>query len=427
MAQVFISHSSQDRQKTEAVVAYLEENGISCWVSYRDIPPGADFSDQIYESIEACPFFVLLLSGSSTVSVDVAKELTLAMRDPDRLILPLMIEDFPLPKKYGYHLANVQIYDHYAASEEVLEAILREIRQRLPDEAPVAQPAEATADECCQIAERLFRQGKYRDAAIWYSSAVERLRRQQPTPPPDNDPKPISDPQVEEWYQNGLERYRAKDYPEAVRWYQMAAEQGHASAQYNLGHAYEYGKGVPRDYNAAVNWYRKAAEQGHAGAQNNLGYAYEYRKGVPKDYNTAISWYCKAAEQGEAAAQNNLGYAYNYGHGVPKDLKTAIMWFRKAAEQGHAPAQNNLGYAYEYGHGVSKDGKSAEMWYLKAAEQGHSVAQFNLAMLYEDGGNNLKKDLAKAKKWYQKAADQGHKDAKDNLSSLKFRFVEAAE
>jgi TPR repeat protein len=49
-----------------------------------------------------------------------------------------------------------------------------------------------------------------------------------------------------------------------VRWYQKAAKQGHAEAQYRLGVAYVYGKGVPQDYAEAVRWYRKAADQGLA-------------------------------------------------------------------------------------------------------------------------------------------------------------------
>ncbi len=53
-----------------------------------------------------------------------------------------------------------------------------------------------------------------------------------------------------------------QDYAEAVKWYRLAAEQGDASAQYNLGIMYINGKGVPQDYAEAVKWYRLAAEQG---------------------------------------------------------------------------------------------------------------------------------------------------------------------
>ena len=53
-----------------------------------------------------------------------------------------------------------------------------------------------------------------------------------------------------------------QDYAEAVKWYRLAAEQGDADAQYNLGVMYDNGQGVPQDYAEAVKWYRLAAEQG---------------------------------------------------------------------------------------------------------------------------------------------------------------------
>ena len=48
---------------------------------------------------------------------------------------------------------------------------------------------------------------------------------------------------------------------EATRLYRLAAEQGHATAQYNLGWCYANGTGVAQDYRAAMAWYRRAAEQ----------------------------------------------------------------------------------------------------------------------------------------------------------------------
>ena len=57
-----------------------------------------------------------------------------------------------------------------------------------------------------------------------------------------------------------------QDKEEAVKWYRKAAEQGYASAQYNLGNIYGNGRGVKQDYVEAVKWYRKAADQGDADA-----------------------------------------------------------------------------------------------------------------------------------------------------------------
>jgi uncharacterized protein len=72
-----------------------------------------------------------------------------------------------------------------------------------------------------------------------------------------------------------------EDDAEAVKWYRMAAEQGLANAQLNLGVMYDYGQGVPEDDAEAVKWYRMAAEQGLANAQFNLGYMYAARPRRP--------------------------------------------------------------------------------------------------------------------------------------------------
>ena len=73
--------------------------------------------------------------------------------------------------------------------------------------------------------------------------------------------------------------------------YRLAAEQGDASAQFNLGVMYNHGYGVPQDYKEAVKWYRLSAEQGDARAQNKLGLMYEKGEGVLQDYAIAHMWW----------------------------------------------------------------------------------------------------------------------------------------
>jgi TPR repeat protein len=62
----------------------------------------------------------------------------------------------------------------------------------------------------------------------------------------------------------------AQDDAEAARWYRLAAEQGHAGAQFNLGIMFANGRGVGQDDAEAARWYRLAAEQGHADAADAL-------------------------------------------------------------------------------------------------------------------------------------------------------------
>ena len=50
-----------------------------------------------------------------------------------------------------------------------------------------------------------------------------------------------------------------KDSAEAVRWFRMAAEQGDAHAQFNLGVAYGNREGDPQGLALAADWFRRAA------------------------------------------------------------------------------------------------------------------------------------------------------------------------
>jgi uncharacterized protein len=55
-----------------------------------------------------------------------------------------------------------------------------------------------------------------------------------------------------------------------LKWFRLAAEQGHAKAQYNLGTMYMYGQGVLQDYVEAHKWYNLAASRSTDEEDRNL-------------------------------------------------------------------------------------------------------------------------------------------------------------
>src|SRR6516165_2457660 len=122
-------------------------------------------------------------------------------------------------------------------------------------------------------------------------------------------------------------------YAAAVGWYQKAAEQGSAIAQYNLGDMYRIGEGVPSDNAAAASWYRKAAEQGYARAQNNLGVMYDNGEGVSQDDVTALMWYNLAAANGfnEAARNRDMVARHMTPAQVAEAQKLAREWKPRSA------------------------------------------------------------------------------------------------
>ena len=139
-------------------------------------------------------------------------------------------------------------------------------------------------------------------------------------------------------YNKGLTAYYSGDYATALREWKPLAEQGDASAQYNLGVMYDNGYGVPQDDKTAVKWYTLAAEQDDAKAQFNLGVMYRKGYGVTQDDKTAVKWYTLAAEQGDAGGQYSLGVMYYNEEGVLRDYVYAHMWANISASNGNENA-----------------------------------------------------------------------------------------
>jgi hypothetical protein len=114
---------------------------------------------------------------------------------------------------------------------------------------------------------------------------------------------------------------------------------------------YYKGNGVPQNYAEALKWFRLAATQGHAKAQSNLGVMYDEGQGVPEDDAGALKWYRLAAAQGNASAQFLLvGNAYHIKTvpGRKTDVKDA-EWIADLLRHGQirgsfipTPAQRHL-------------------------------------------------------------------------------------
>jgi TPR repeat protein len=122
------------------------------------------------------------------------------------------------------------------------------------------------------------------------------------------------------------------------------------------------GRGVARDYAEAIKWYSMAAYQGHVRAQTKLAMMYANGEGVSQDYVEAMAWCRKAARRGDLTAQARIGILYAKGHGVPQNMREATKWYRRAASQGEATAQHNLGLLCASGQGVSRSHVQAYKW-----------------------------------------------------------------
>ncbi len=376
---VFISYSSVDQKVAEGVCGYLESQGIRCFVAYRDIPRGVVWAAAIVDALDDSQMMVVIFSESFNKSKQVDREIELASEN-EIPILPFRISDTAFSGAKKYYLKNLNWIDAFPDPEEAFGGLCDNVKRLIaPQGGSVSTPSASVATP------------KIADSSMTPQQMVEK---------------------GDDYYfgRNGCQQ----NYAEAVKWYHMAAEQGYAIAQNNLGECYYIGRGVDEDDTEAVRWYRKAAEQGNADAQYKLGGCYEIGMGVDEDDTEAVRWYRKAAEQGNVDAQYKLGGCYEIGWGVDKDETEAYRWYRKAAEQGHAWAQYCLGVCYYNGEGVDENKTEAVRWYRKAAEQGNADAQYKLGVCYYNG-EGVDENKTEAVRWFREVADWRNADAQYKL------------
>ncbi len=105
MADVFISHSSVDKEIADRLCSFLEHNGLKCWIAPRDIEPGCEWPVAIREATRHVKVMVVIYSVNSARSTQVPKELTLADKRKKKII-PYKIDDTDLIGSFDYFLSG---------------------------------------------------------------------------------------------------------------------------------------------------------------------------------------------------------------------------------------------------------------------------------------------------------------------------------
>lgn len=177
----------------------------------------------------------------------------------------------------------------------------------------------------------------------------------------------------------------------------------------------------------AVKYYERAAKEGSASAQYAMGYACHVGKGTKTDLQQAAMWYEMAAQQGDASAMNNLASLYVQGEGVEKNREKASELYEKAASLGSAAAMGNMAFRYWQGdQGIPQDYKKALEFAQKGMEKKNKRSQWVLAMLYKDGCG-VEQDLLKAAALLEDLVRQGDQTAKEPLQEVKKEMLSLRE
>jgi hypothetical protein len=117
MADIFVSYASQDRDVAFRIVAFLEEQGISCWVAPRDVPPGVEYGQAIITGIEQSRALVLILSDQSNDSQFVRKEVERAV-SKTKPVLPVRIREVTPSGSLEFYISSAQWVDAWKSPME---------------------------------------------------------------------------------------------------------------------------------------------------------------------------------------------------------------------------------------------------------------------------------------------------------------------
>jgi len=107
---VFLSYAAADKAAAFAVLKGLEDQRIRCWIAPRDIPPGAEYGQQIVDALKGCSVFVVIFSAAANGSPHVRREVERAV-SMDRTIVPFRVEDVAPTGAMEYCLSGTHWLD----------------------------------------------------------------------------------------------------------------------------------------------------------------------------------------------------------------------------------------------------------------------------------------------------------------------------
>lgn len=138
---LFISHASEDAAVVGRIVDYLEQHGIPCWISGRDIPPQAIYAEAITSGMQASVACAVIVSEAANASAAIKRELELASHH-HKPFIPIRIGAVEPGPGLDYYLRNTQWIEYHSERERGLDRIIAHLKGR-----PAVTTAAPSRDE----------------------------------------------------------------------------------------------------------------------------------------------------------------------------------------------------------------------------------------------------------------------------------------
>lgn len=181
-----------------------------------------------------------------------------------------------------------------------------------------------------------------------------------------------------------IQSYVAGNKEEAMKSLSLAADQGHAPAQWKMARMYAEGDGVPKDDLRAFDNYSKVCDRHADDAPDSptapfvssafIALGTYYLKGIPDspikpDPRRAREMFTYSATYfGDPQAQFVLAHLYFDGVGGQKDRRQGMRWLNLSAEKGYRLAQGELGRILFHGDNGPRQKARGLMWLTLASD-----------------------------------------------------------
>lgn len=120
---VFVSHASRDRDFVERdVIPFLQELGLSTWYSRDDILVRDEWERKLLRGLEACDFFLLVMSPNSAESEWVQTEVHWAVKNRWGRVILVMYQDCE-PQAFNLKLIKLEYADFREAPERARQRL----------------------------------------------------------------------------------------------------------------------------------------------------------------------------------------------------------------------------------------------------------------------------------------------------------------
>ncbi len=185
-------------------------------------------------------------------------------------------------------------------------------------------------------------------------------------------------------FKTAKKAYNRGNYGKALEYFNKAADDGNAIADWYLGHMYRLGRGVVMDQAVAYSYYSHVAEGYDSEEQDKdrlrvtvdskLRIANYQRMGIaganlkPNPQLAARTYLSLATTYGHPGALYALGVMSIEGEGMKQNPQQGLKWLNAAVRKHSPEAAAYLAELYAKGKVVKFNETRALMWYVIAAQ-----------------------------------------------------------